>query len=332
MDLTVVIIIGVVAAVLGVVFKIVLDSSQKEYRDERLRETFAAQSRGLEEESVSGEFSQYQESVSEYIDSRIADKFPVLGLKLIQAGYKIKAMQWCIGVAAAAVVAAILPIFFLQKTFGIFAFVFSAALLFMVPALAYFMVGIHIGKRIATFDEQFGIGLDVMSSSMKAGGTFLSSIRFIAEGSDPPLGTEMGILSTELGLGTDMPTALDRFKERIPSKNLLLFIIAIKVANQTGSALAPILTTLSHVIVERFRLQGMVNTAVSENLVGVLILAAFPWLIIPLLAFSWPEAYADFFIWSIGGLPLGKIIGFLCFVWYAFGLYVMYKTVKAIDT
>ncbi len=332
MDLTIIIIIGVVAAVLGVVFKIYADGAQKEYTDERMRETFAAQSRGLEDELVTGEFAQYQEDVTDYIDSRISDKFPLLGKKLIQAGHKMKAMEWCTAVGAAGGVAAILIIIFLGKTFGAFVFVVAGFILFLVPAVAYFMIGLDIGKRINIFDEQFGVGLDVMSSSMKAGGTFLSSIRFIAEGSEPPLGTEMGIVSTELGLGTDMATALDRFKERVPSKNLLLFVIAIKVANQTGSALAPLLTSLSHVIVDRFRLQGMVNTAVSENLMGVIILAAFPWLVIPLLAFSWPDAYADFFIWSLGGLPAGKIIALLCFIWYSFGLSVMYKTVKSIDT
>jgi Flp pilus assembly protein TadB len=96
--------------------------------------------------------------------------------------------------------------------------------------------------------------------------------------------------------------------------------------------LAPILTTLSQVIVERFRLQGLINIAISENMVGICILAAFPWLIIPLLAFAWPEAYVEFFKWNLGAIPIGKAIGFIVFCWYCFGVFVMYKTVKAIDT
>ena len=99
-----------------------------------------------------------------------------------------------------------------------------------------------------------------------------------------------------------------------------------------ASALAPLLSSLSRVIVERFRLQGLVNIAVSQNLVGIIILASFPWLVIPMLAVSWPEAFADFFVFNLGLLPVGKIIGFFCFVWYLLGLYIMYKTVKGIDT
>jgi Flp pilus assembly protein TadB len=327
-----IILVVFVLLVIGVAVKLFMDMNQKEFTEDRLKQTFAAQSRGLEDESVSSEFTQYEESVIEHIDSRLTDQFPLLGEKMVQAGHKIKALEWALIVAAVTVVVAVIPIFVLQKTFGLGALAFSAFLIFLVPGLAYFLLNLRISKRINEFDEQFGVGLDVMSASMKAGGTFFSSIRFIAEGSDPPLATEMGILATELGLGTDIPKALDRMKARVPSKNLLIFIIAIKVANQTGAALAPILTTLSLVIVERFRLQGLVNIAVSENMLGIIILGSFPWLVIPLLAVSWPEAYVEFFTFDFGGLPIGKIIGFLCFVWYCIGMYIMYKTVKSIDT
>ncbi len=332
MDFGTIIIIGIIAGVLFVGLRIVTKAKQEEYTKDRMRETFAAQSRGLEDESVSGEFTEYEKTVIEYVDGKLLDKFPLLGNKMIHAGYKIRAFEWCTIVGVTTIISAVLPVLLLQSTFGLWSLLFTFALLFLVPVLAYLLLNFHIGKRVTTFDEQFGVGLDVMAASMRAGGTFLSSIRFIAEGSEPPMSTEMGILSTELGLGTDMNTALDRFKERIPSKNLLIFVIAIKVANQTGSALAPILSTLSLVIVERFRLQGLINIAVSENIMGICILASFPWIVIPLLAFAWPEAYADFFIWAPGGIPIGRIIAFLCFIWYCFGIHVMYKTVRAIDT
>ena len=328
-------IIGLIVLALagGIGAKMFLDIQQKEYTDERLRQTFAAQSKGMEDDVADGEFAEYQESVLEHIDSRINDGFPLLGEIVVHAGYRIKAFQWCVNIFLISIVLSALVIYLLQSTFGIWAFVFSIVLFILVPSIAYFILNMHIGQRISVFDEQFGVGLDVMSASMKSGGTFVSSIRFVAEGSEAPLSTEMGLLSTELGLGTDMNTALDRFRQRLPSKNLLIFVIAIKVANQTGASLAPILTTLSQVIVERFRLQGLVNIAVSENMVGICILGAFPWLIIPLLAFAWPEAYVEFFKWEFpAGIPTGKAIGFLSFCWYCFGLFVMYKTVKAIDT
>ncbi|MDJ0625633.1 MAG: type II secretion system F family protein [Candidatus Caenarcaniphilales bacterium] len=332
MDLLSIIIIVFSAIILGIAAKFYMDLTQKEYTEDRIRQTFAAQSRGMEDEAVSAEFAEYQQSVIEHIDSRLTDRFPLLGDKILQAGYKIKALEWSLIVAFITIVTGFLPMWLLQSTFGLWAIFFSICVVFLVPVLAYFILNMHIGKRVTIFDEQFGVGLDVMSASMKAGGTFMSSIKFIAEGSEPPLATEMGILATELGLGTDMNTALDRFKTRIPSKNLLIFVIAIKVANQTGSALAPILSTLSRVIVQRFRLQGLINIAISENIMGICILASFPWIVIPLLAFAWPEAYSEFFSWDPGGIPIGKLIAFISFVWYCIGINVMYKTVKSIDT
>jgi Flp pilus assembly protein TadB len=204
----------VLALVAGIAAKMFLDIQQKEYTDDRMRQTFAAQSKGMEDDSASSDFAEYQESVLEHIDGRINDGFPVLGEKIVHAGYRIKAFQWCGMIFLITLVVAVLPIFFLQSTFGIWAIVFSVVLFILVPAIAYFILNMHIGQRVSIFDEQFGVGLDVMSASMKAGGTFMSSIRFVAEGSEAPLSNEMGLLSTELGLGTDMNTALDRFRQR----------------------------------------------------------------------------------------------------------------------
>jgi Flp pilus assembly protein TadB len=329
------IIIGIVLGCLGGAWWFYAFKQEELYKKDRMRDTFLAQSEGLGEDAqinASGDFAQYKKSIIEHLDAKLSDKFPILGEKIIHAGYKKTAFEWALTVGSITIILSILSLIFLREPFGIFSILFAIAVMVIVPGGAYFMMCQHIAKRVSLFDEQFGVGLDVMSASMKAGGTFVSSMRFIAEGSEPPLATEMGIMATELGLGVDMNTALDRFKDRIPSKNLLIFIIAIKVANQTGAALAPILTTLSQVIVERFKLQGLISIGVSENLIGICILAAMPWMVIPLLAFSWPEAYSEFFKYSPGGIPIGQIIGFISFVWYCFGVRVMYKTVRSIDT
>ncbi|MDX1917928.1 MAG: type II secretion system F family protein [Candidatus Caenarcaniphilales bacterium] len=330
MDWNIIIIAAIIAVLAIIGFTLYQRLIQKEYVEERLRETFVARSRELDSNfaaNTNPEEADYQTAVMEFIDSKLKDQFPILGERIKKAGYKINTATWIAVVTLIAIIASGVLIWLLKGTLGGGAFVFAATVFIVVYIIAYAVIGFHIEKRVNDFDEQFGVGLDVMSASMRSGGTFMSSLKSVAAGSDPPLGMEMGILATELGLGTDMPTALDRFKERVPSKNLLIFVIAIKVANQTGSSLAPILSTLSHVITERFRLQGLINIGIAENLMGIVILASFPWIIIPILAYAWPEAYEKFF-----KEILGQLIGLGTFIWYCFGIYMMYKTVKSIDT
>ena len=161
------------------------------------------------------------------------------------------------------------------------------------------------------FDEQFGVALDVMAAALKGGSTFMNGLKFVSESMDPPIGQEFGKISSELALGVDIPTALERFRERIASKNVFLFVIAVKVANQTGAALAPTFVTLARVIGERFRLQGLINISISENIAGILVLGVAPWLIIPILAMSCRDIYSEFLatIW-------GQILTCFLFIYY----------------
>ena len=59
----------------------------------------------------------------------------------------------------------------------------------------------------------------------------MNGLKFVSESMDPPIGQEFGKISSELALGVDIPTALERFRERVASKNVFLFVIAVKVAN-----------------------------------------------------------------------------------------------------
>jgi|GEM_PF-3012779 len=333
MDLTTVcLFIGLISIVV-VASKVYLEQSKKKETEELLKDTFIAQSRGMEESSgLNQQFQEDNDQVLGFIDDRIGDKFPLLGKKLVQSGSKISALRWVIQVVLISVLVPVVLFVFLLQKVGISGAVLISLVAFLaVPGISLISLEMSKDKRIQTFDEQLGVGLDVMSSAIKSGSTFTTSIKSIAEDSDPPFGNEMGIFGTELGLGVDLGTALNRFRERVPSKNLLVFAIAIKIADQTGAALAPILNTLSKVIIERFKLQGKIKTGVSENIIGIIILGSFPWIVIPMLAFSMPEAYLDFFDFKLGNLPVGKAITFACFCWYAFGIYCMYKTVKAID-
>ncbi len=262
--------------------------------------------------------------IGEQIDAQLYERIPNLTMTMIQAGLKKPPYQYFLGICGGTVLLMVLALSFLNGPIG-----FLVAFL-IIPVVAYIgtrlALSMIIDGRGKLFDRQLGVGLDVLAASLKAGGTFMSSLRFVAESSAPPFAEEMGTMSSEIALGTDIPTAMDRLSERVKSKNLIVFTLAVKVANQTGAALAPIFITLSQTIAERFKLQGMVSTGIAQNQGSILMVAAMPWVIVPILASSFAEAY-DEFLKSFFGLLI--VAG--CFLWYSLGLYLMYTDVKKLE-
>lgn len=323
LDLLVPIVFLGLAGLVAVSF--IQSSSEKENREELLQRTFSSITESADTTAADED---YIKEVTSFIDSKIIDRFPWIGEKMVHAGWKMPGGLFLLIAFAIGGVLALIGFLMTITKLNILLVIFICASIFGVSVLFSFLfLEWRIGERTKTFDEQFGVGLDVMAAAMRSGSTFMNGLKFVAGSMDPPIGTEFGVLASELGLGVDIPTALDRFRTRVSSKNLFLFCVAVKVANSTGAALAPTFSTLSRVITERFKLQGMINIAIAENLGAMVFLAACPWGIIPILASSWPEAFGSFV-----ALPLGQVIIAGLFLYYGFGIYLMYKTVRSIDT
>lgn len=325
LDLNSLIILGFVAIAIIVTFSIYQKMAVKEESKEMLKSTFSATVQDAS--AVHDTDAEYKQSVVDFIDSKLLDRFPVLGERITHAGFKMPAVLYVTLTIIIGIVAAFLAFNYALTAVGkILAAFVPIAVFGLTIIFSLLIVEIKIRARVMEFDEQFGVGLEVLSAAMQAGNTFTSGLQFIARSMDPPLGREFGIVSTELSLGTDLPTVLDRFQDRMPSKNLFLFTTSVKVANHTGAALAPTFLILAGIISERFRLQGMVNIAIAENIGAMGILAVMPWIIIPFLTSSWPEAFKSFSDWWAG-----QLIMIALFLWYCFGMYIMYKTVRSID-
>lgn len=304
--------------------KIFLQMSAEAETEELLKETFTRQ---IMDNPTYDESAEQKAEIVQYIDQKLLDKFPWIGEKFVHGGIQTPAAVVTLITLAILVVAAVITLIIVipKAGIGIALFVGLAVFFGGIGASLFLLDQKVIGHTMA-FDEQFGVGLEVLSASMKAGNTFMGSLKFIAESMDPPLGTEFGIISTELSLGVDIQTALDRFQKRLSSKNLFLFCMAVKVASSTGAALAPTFIVLAKVITERFRLQGMINIAIAENQNQMVILALAPWVIVPVLVGLWPDAYHSFIGWI-----WGQVMMCILFVWYCIGLFCIHKTIRAID-
>lgn len=324
MALLIITIVGILLLLTVYIFNSISVSSD---RNNLLQNTLFQHNESLDPDSIEVEEPSEIDNMLEYLNNATLDKIPDLGIKLQHAGIQLHSSLYIAMVLGSALgVGFIVYVLFGQSLGVILGPISPIGAMLLVILGFYFHIEFSTRNRIKDFDEQFGVALEVLATAMRAGNTFSSSLRFIAETMDAPLGTEFQTIAAELNLGLDLDSIMDRMTDRLPSKNLFLFSMAIKVANMTGAGLAPTFMVLGKIITERFRLQGLINIAISENLGSIIILAIFPWVAIPFLVNVWPEAYEAFL-----SQLYGQIFVVILFIVYCIGIVMMYRTVMKID-
>jgi tight adherence protein B len=181
----------------------------------------------------------------------------------------------------------------------------------LAPFLYVFRVR---SKRLHTLEEQLPDALDFVARSMRAGHAFVISIQMVGDELPDPMGREFRTLFNEHNLGAPLELAMRSMCDRIPLLDLRFFSSAVMLQKQTGGNLSDILTRLSYVIHERFRLRGQVRAASAHGRMTAGILGALPLVTVVALLFVAP-GYLDGMAADpdgrklIGGAIVGQIVG-----------------------
>ena len=139
-------------------------------------------------------------------------------------------------------------------------------------------------RRMRAFTLQLPAALDLMRSSLEAGHTLLRALQVLIEDFGDPLASEFRVVLEQARLGMALPRAFDELVRRVPVEDLRLLVIAIKVQNEVGSALAQILSRLAEIIRARQRLQGQIHAMTSQGRMSGMIVGLLPLFV--LAAFS----------------------------------------------
>jgi tight adherence protein B len=143
-------------------------------------------------------------------------------------------------------------------------------------AVPYWNLRRKARKRMHEFEEQFPEALDFLSRSMRAGHAFAISLGLLAEDAAEPLGAEFRKVAHEHALGAPLGQALEALSSRMPSLDVRFFVSAVLLQAETGGNLSEILTKLSGIIRERFRLRGQVKAASAHGRITGTILMIMP--------------------------------------------------------
>lgn len=213
---------------------------------------------------------------------------------------------------------------FLMLCLTVVAFV-VLSLVTVLPLLPVALMGIGVGvvipllvlyrrrkSRLKKFAEQLPDTLDLLVRSLRAGHPLTAAFSLVTREMGDPIGSEFGVLQDEMTYGLGLDEALANMAERVPQQDLRFFVVSIQIQRQSGGNLAEILSNLSGVIRDRFRMFAKVRALSAEGRFSGAAIGVMPLILYGILSITAPKFYGDVF-----GDPL-----FVVFISVAAGLLV----------
>jgi tight adherence protein B len=128
----------------------------------------------------------------------------------------------------------------------------------------------------AKFEEQLPEALDLLARSLKVGHALSSGIEMVAKEMEDPIKSEFAAAAVDINIGLSVKETFENLCERVPSRDLRFFAIAVLIQRETGGSLAKILDDLSKLIRQRVQFKRRVKALTAEGRISSVILIAMP--------------------------------------------------------
>lgn len=252
-------------------------------------------------------------ALERYLSSRDLKLYSKEALEL--AGLRLSQAEYIALVLAGGCVAALM---------GLIAGGPVMALLFflLAPPAGILNLSYRTAKRRASFDQQLGDTLQLLTGSLRAGHSILRAIEAAAIESASPTSEEMRRVVAETSLGKDLLSALNDTSTRMMNEDFVWIAQAIQINREVGGNLAEVLDQVGDTIRERSEIKGQIKALAAEGKFSAYILMGLPiGIILILLVVSpgymdpmfehplgWGMMAVSAVFMTIGGLWLRKII------------------------
>ncbi|WP_197287540.1 type II secretion system F family protein [Streptomyces apocyni] len=119
-------------------------------------------------------------------------------------------------------------------------------------------------KRIEAFINQLPDLARLLANGTSAGLALRTSLSMAADELEAPAGDELARVSAQLAVGRSLEDALDELAERLPSRELVVLVTTLILANRAGGAIVSSLRNLTETLEERKETRREVRTMLSE--------------------------------------------------------------------
>lgn len=166
-------------------------------------------------------------------------------------------------------------------------------------------------QRIIAIEKQLPDALDLMVRAQQSGHAFISALQITATESRPPISLELRKVFDEINLGMSVQSAMNHLAERIDSKEIRYFVVAVLIQNEAGGNLADVLRKTATLIRERQKIAGVVRVLSAEGRISAWILSVMPFLLAFLLHLINPEFVSALWKDPMGLAMLGVSLGLM---------------------
>jgi tight adherence protein B len=171
-----------------------------------------------------------------------------------------------------------------------------------------FFIRTKARRRQKAFMGQLPDTLNLLSSTLKAGYSFMQGVEAVSQEIQDPMGGELRRIVTEAQLGRPLEDAMDSSAERMDSPDFAWAVMAVKIQREVGGNLSELLLTVSETMTERERLRRDIASLTAEGKMSAIVLAALPILLgLAMWAIN-PEYIATLFTDGFGKVLLGSSI------------------------
>lgn len=142
------------------------------------------------------------------------------------------------------------------------------------------LISLSRQKRISEFRGQLVDGLLILSSSLKAGLSFLQAMEVLCQEMPAPISQEFNLILTQMKLGVSMEDALKKLKQRVPIEEINLIVTSILISRESGGDLPNVLSRLVNTIRDNLKLKEKISTLTLQGRLQGIIMMALPFLFV----------------------------------------------------
>ena len=146
-------------------------------------------------------------------------------------------------------------------------------LLAPLPFLYFYM---KRGRRLGKFAKQLPEALELISRALRAGHSLAAGFKLCADEMGSPIGDEFNRCYEAQNLGQPLEDAIEEMTDRVPNLDLRFFATAVILQRQTGGDLAEILDKIGHLVRERYKIYGMIQSLTGEGRLSGAVLLGLP--------------------------------------------------------
>ncbi|WP_270181373.1 type II secretion system F family protein [Alkalihalobacillus sp. CinArs1] len=231
-------------------------------------------------------------------------------IKLQQAGSTLKVEEFFV---VRLLVAAATPIALFLLTVPWYFCLLAIGIGYILPER--YMVN-KARKRNKQLSYQLVEALATMSNSLRAGFSFVQTMKLIGKEMPDPIGPEFERAVREIGMGIPMEEVFESLIARVPNKELEVVIQAILAQRKSGGNLAKLMDNMEETVRGRIRILEELNTLTAQGKLSSWVITALPIVLTLYLYFVSPDYFQPMIDYPIGWVLLGIGLISLMLGWF----------------